>query len=92
MSMHPHKDIEFAVSSGERPTQYFKKWEKAVALAFAFSASRGGEEAVIDVLVHSREGARHWLGDAGVEMYNEDPDASVFQRLSLRGRDLGRIP
>ena len=87
--MKPHKDIDFEVSSGER-SKAFRKWEEAVTWAFAASAT-SGHQAVIDVVVHSRAGAKHWLGDYGVEMYDEDPEASVFQRLSLRAEDLGRI-
>jgi hypothetical protein len=84
------KDVEFAVSAGERLTRHFKKWDEALAWAFAISATHG-QEAVIDVLVHSEAGARSWLGDYGVEQYREDPEASVFQRLSLRAQDHGRI-
>ena len=86
-----HKDVEFEVSAGEK-TAHFKNWDEAAVMAVAMSASRGGAEAVIDVVVHSRAGARHWLGDHGVEMYDEDPDASVFQRVSIRATDKGRIP
>ena len=85
-----HKDVEFHVSAGET-TRYTDYWGEALALAVAMSASRGGEEAVVDVIVHSRAGAKHWLGDHGVEMYDEDPEASVFQRISIRARDQGRI-
>lgn len=85
-----HKDVEFEVSAGER-TNTLSSWSEAATLAVAMSASRDGEEAVIDVLVHSRAGAKHWLGDLGVEVYDEDPEASVFQRISIRARDKGRI-
>jgi hypothetical protein len=85
-----HKDVDFEVSAGEK-TQHTKDWSEAVLLAVAFSASRGGEEAVVDVVVHSKAGAKHWLGDDGVEQYEEDPEASVFQRVSIRAVDKGRI-
>lgn len=91
MSQREHKDVEFQVSSGEA-SKYVKKWSDATATAIAMSASRGGEEAVIDVLVHSRAGAKHWESDAGVEKYDSDPDASVFQRISIRAVDRGMIP
>jgi hypothetical protein len=86
-----HKDVEFAVSAGERPTRHFSRWDEAVLWAVAISGTHG-TEAVVDVLVHSRAGARHWLGDYGVEQYDEDPEASVFQRISIRVEDKGRIP
>lgn len=85
-----HKDVEFAVSAGE-VTKYLKQWDEAAALAVAMSVSRGGEEAVIDVLVHSRAGAKHWAGDYGVEQFEEDPEASVFDRVSIRAESRGRI-
>lgn len=85
----PHKDVEFAVSAAEK-TSYFKDWAEAAAVAVAMAATSGGE-AVIDVIVHSVEGAQHWLGGHGAEMYREDPEASVFQRISIRAEDKGRI-
>lgn len=87
----PHKDVEFEVSAGEKMHR-FKDWAEAASVAVAMSASGGGEEAVIDVLVHSVEGAQHWLGGYGADMYREDPEASVFQRFSLRVQDKGRVP
>lgn len=86
-----HDDVVFEVSAGEARTRVKHKWDEAVVEAFALSASRGGAEAVIDVLVHSEAGARAWLGEHGVEMYREDPEASVFQRFSVRAQDKGRI-
>lgn len=88
--MKTHKDVEFAVSAGEK-TQHVKKWSEATELAVAMSASRGGELAVIDVLVYSEAGARAWLGADGVEQYRQDPEASVFQRLEIRAKDRGTI-
>lgn len=90
MSQGRHKDVEFHVSAGEK-TKVLKTFGEAASLALAMSASRGGEEAVIDVIIYSVSGARWWNGDHGVETYREDPDASVSQRISVRAQDRGRI-
>lgn len=83
-------DVEFEVSSGER-TQVTSDWKEACRWAVQFSAHRGGEMAVIDVLTHSRAGAGMWAGSHGRELYDEDPDASVFERFEVRARSVGRI-
>lgn len=77
-----HKDVEFHV--GEH---VFKKFDEAAAHAVAIAATRGRTE-YIDVVIWSRAGARAW-GD--VETYDEDPDASVFERIEVKAHSLGRI-
>lgn len=91
MTWKAHKDVQFVVSWGEM-SRYYSKWDDAVIRAFAASAQRGGDEVVIDVLIYGRAGAKAWMGAEGVRQYDEDPEASVFQRFSIRANDEGRIP
>jgi len=86
---HTHKDLEFHVSAGEKTTVH-DKW--AFACQQADSASRGGEKAVIDIVTWSRAGAKAWAGDYGGELYDEDPEASVFERFEVRAHSVGKIP
>ena len=46
----------------------------------------------IDVLVHSAAGARWYRGSSdGEEEYEEDPEASVFERIEVRADSQGRV-
>ena len=58
---------------------------KTVLEAFeaAKQAARAAKSSRIDVVTWTRAAARAWGGDFAVEMYNEDPDASVHERLLL---------
>jgi len=85
-----HKDLEFHVEDAGGKTQYFKSWPKALELAAAVSASTG-RAVNVDVVAWSREAARKWAGDAGVEVFEEDPEASVHERLVVRVESQGRI-
>lgn len=87
-----HEDLEFHVSAGESKTRVHDNWKDAVADAAQMSASRGGELAVVDVVAWSRTAAALWAGSHGVELYDEDPEASVFERFEVRARSVGRIP
>jgi len=87
-----HKDVEFEVEYEPRgQTWNYKTFAEAAAQALAVSASHGGEEVLLDVLIHSRAGARWWGGDYAVEEYESDPEASVSDRLVVRAVDQGRI-
>lgn len=83
------KDLEFHVSSGER-TEVFKTFSEAAAYAVVQSVSRG-REAVIDVVTWSRAAAKAWGGSYAVEVYDEDPEASVHERIRVRADSQGRI-
>jgi hypothetical protein len=88
-----HKDVEFEVEfAGPRGgrSQTHRSFEEAAATAIAMAASTG-QEVYLDVLIYSKAGARWWGGEAAVEMYEEDPDASVSQRVIVRAEDEGRI-
>ena len=84
-----HKDVDFSVSTrGSEKT--FKKFDEAVSLAVVLAASDGRPHNV-DVLIYSAAGARWWGGDDAAEEYEDDPDASVSDRIVIRAESLGRI-
>ena len=85
-----HKDLEFAVDDRGGRQQTFKTFAEACAFAVTVGASHG-EEVNIDVLCWSKAAARAWMGDAGVEQYNEDPEASVSDRITIKVEHVGRV-
>jgi len=95
MARKKHKAVEFHVSDnrasgrGER-TDVYHTWAEASEAAMARAVARG--DAVIDVCVFSRAGAKWWGGDEGVERYKEDPEASVFDRFEIDVNYVGRVP
>jgi hypothetical protein len=98
-----HKDVEFMIEdfgSGNAKHDgwylahghaYFETSADAVEHAVGKSMSRGGEPVFVDVLVSSRAGAAWYGGDWAEEEYDEDPDASVFDRIEIRATSHGRI-
>jgi hypothetical protein len=87
-----HKDLEFHVESKGRGSKVlvFKTFEEATAAAVAASASTG-ETVYLDVLTWSKAAAKAWAGDHGVEVYEEDPEASVHERIEVNAVAQGRI-
>lgn len=85
-----HKDVEFMVESKNRPAMYFKTAEEASANVIARAIS-DGEPHTIDVLVSSKAGARWYGGDYAVEIYEEDPEASVHERIIVRAESVGHV-
>lgn len=83
-------DLEFHVLNRGDDLKTFSKFDEAAGLAVAMSAS-DGRPATIDVVVWSRAGARKYGGDYAVERYLEDPEASVFDRITIRAESRGRI-
>lgn len=90
MARRTHKDIEFAVDDASGQERIFKTWDEAAGFATSLAAS--GRAVNLDVLAYSRAGARAFMGDSGVEMYDEDPEASVFMRLQVTVNAQGRVP
>lgn len=87
-----HKDVEFAVDDSRGHDEHiFKTFDEAVVFA-AGQALTTGVRTELDVLVHSREGAVWWAGSDGGEQYDEDPEASVFDRLVIKITSQGRVP
>lgn len=91
MNKKLHKDVEFAVSDGRgNRDDYFDDVREAVYVAFDVALTYG--KANLDVIISSRAGAKAYGGDDAVEQYNEDPDASVFERYEIRVNAVGRVP
>lgn len=87
MAKKKHKDVEFIVE-GPGPTG-----AASTPRGFYDTAEDArGEPVTIDVVVHSKAGARWYGGDWAVEEYEEDPDASVFEHIVVRAESQGRIP
>jgi cold shock CspA family protein len=88
--MAKHKDVEFAVGDAGDHERIFKDFNEAAGFAFSIAAS-GRENVYLDVLIFSKAGARAWGGDEAVEQYNEDPEASVFERFEIKVNAMGRV-
>ena len=88
--MPRHKDLEYAVNDASGKQRIFKTWDAAAGFATSLAAS--GRDVNLDVLTWSVAGARAFMGSEGVEMYREDPDASVFMRIRISAGNQGRIP
>ena len=84
-----HPDVEFSVEDGGGKERIFKTFDEAAG--FAVSMASTGTESNLDVLVWSEEGAEAYAGDDGVERYQEDPEASVFERLEISVNYVGRV-
>jgi hypothetical protein len=83
------KDVEFAVEDAGGHERIFKTFDEACGFAVSLAAS--GRTVNLDVLVWSRAGARRFGGDDAVERYDEDPEASIFERVEIRVQSQGRI-
>jgi len=86
-----HPDVEFSVDGYDGNERVFKTFDEAAGFAVSVAAS-GKEDVAIDVLIWSENGARAYAGDDGIEMYLEDPEASVFERLEIKVNSVGRVP
>lgn len=84
-----HKDVEFHVDT-PMGTKVFKHFDEAAGLALVLAISDGHPHK-LDCIVHSVAGARWLSGDDGAKSYREDPDATVFSRIIVRGEEQGRI-
>jgi len=83
-----HADLEYVVAAHgiERAYPSFDE-----ALSYAFSVSLSAGKTHIDVIAYSEEGAEAFGGDAAVDEYREDPEASIFRRFEIQVRDMGRV-
>ena len=91
MAQRKHKDVEYSVQDGSDNERIFKTFDEAAGFAVAVSLSGRGR-VNLDVLVWSKIGARFYGGDDAVEQYNEDPEASVFERFEINVNAVGRVP
>jgi len=85
-----HKDVEYAVDDAGGNERVFKTFDEAAGFALSIAVARG--EANLDVLIFSEKGARWYGGDDAVEQYEEDPEASVFERYEIAVNAVGRVP
>jgi hypothetical protein len=87
--MSKHKDVEYHVESGGE-TRVFSEPKAALEETASMAMSRG--KAILDVVIWSRAGAKAYGGDDATERYDEDPEASVFERYEFRCNFVGRVP
>ena len=85
-----HRDVEFAVDDAGGAERTFKTFDEAAGFALGIAVSTG-RRTNVDVLVSSRGGARWWGGDDAVGVYDEDPEASVFERIAVQASSEGRV-
>lgn len=86
-----HADVEYAVDDASGKQRIFKSSNEAAGFAISLAMSHG-KDVNLDVLVYSPSGARWYRGTSeGVDEYNEDPDASVFDRIIVRAESIGRV-
>lgn len=85
-----HADVEYAVEDGSGQERIFKTFDEAAGFVLTMAVSSG--ESTLDVLVWSEEGAEWYGGSDAVDAYNEDPEASVFERYEITVNAVGRVP
>jgi len=90
MARKTHSDLEFAVDDASGRQRTFRTFDEAAGFAVAVAASTG-RAVNVDVLAWSRAAARFYGGDYGAEQYDEDPVASVFDRIVVRADHVGRV-
>jgi hypothetical protein len=90
MAKKTHRDVEYAVDDASGKQRIFKKADEAAGFAVALAISDGRPHN-IDVLVWSRSGAVAYGGDDAGDEYDEDPEASVFDRIVVQAEATGRI-
>jgi hypothetical protein len=84
-----HRDVEYSIKLGHKEV-VFETLDDAAP--YVLSAALAEGRAHLDVLVHSADGAAWYGGDEAVALYQDDPEASVFERIEVRASSQGRIP
>ena len=74
-----------------RHRQVFDTPTAALRYAFDCCMAHDGGSAYIDVLTWNRKAAVAYAGSDGGKTYDEDPDASAFERILIQVRSKGRI-
>ena len=90
MARRTHKDVEYAVDDASGQQRIFKTFDEAAGFAVAIAAS-GKPVVDLDVLIWTKAGARFYGDSDAVEQYEEDPEASVFERLEIQVNFVGRV-
>ena len=86
-----HNEVDFAVDDTQSREHIFKTFDEAAGFALGVGASHG-QPVNLDVLVWSEEGAEWYGGSDAVDAYNEDPEASVFERYEITVNAVGMVP
>jgi len=84
------KNLEFAVDDARGRQVVFDTFSEATTWAVTIAANTG-RTVNLDVLAWSKAAARAWRDEEGVAQYEEDPDASVFERIEVRANVVGRV-
>ena len=86
------KDLEFHVGPDgiHTPQKICKSFKEACVYAVSMGVGTG-QSMTIDVVTWTRAAAKAWGGDSAVEVYDEDPDASVHERIIIKAESQGRI-
>lgn len=84
-SERKHKDVEFHVLD-----RVFGTFDEAAGVAVM--AALESDKVDVDVVVWSAKGAEWLGGDDAREQYEEDSEASVFERIVISANSLGRVP
>ena len=82
---YEHADLEFHVGP-----YIFKNFRDAAREALCRALT--GRTALIDVVTWTRGAAVAWQGEDGGDSYDEDPEASVFERIEVGANSLARVP
>jgi len=88
--IHTHPQVEYAVDDINGNERIFKTFDEAAGHAVGLAMYQG-KTVNLDVLIWDEEGAEWYGGDDAVEQYNEDPEASVFERFEIRVNAVGRV-
>ncbi|HEY6117467.1 MAG TPA: hypothetical protein VI172_16055 [Candidatus Dormibacteraeota bacterium] len=87
----PVDGLEYAVNDCSGKERVFKHPDEAAGFAVAVGMTHG-DRVNLDVLCWNREAAVAYRGsENGGKEYDEDPEASVFERIEIRVNPIGRI-
>jgi hypothetical protein len=90
MAGRTHPAIEYVVEDSSGHERSFSDPQAAQVFAVTMAMSYGKSN--LDVLIFSPEGAYAYGGDDAVARYEEDPEASVFDRFEIRVNHIGSVP
>lgn len=85
-----HPDVDYCVDDCSGSERSFKTFDEAAGFALAVALS-GKENVYLDVVIWSEEGALAYGGDDALATYQEDPDASVHERIEVHVNPQGRV-
>lgn len=89
----PIPGLQYAVKDCSGRERVFDMPDEAAGLAVAVAMS-GKSDVSIDVLAWTREAAVAYRGGdiyEGGEEYDDDPEASVFERITIKAESIGHV-